>query len=199
MNRGNGQESPENLSPPATATAMSRGVRRGSGCKKHGIDKRRYNCSLVLESRIPMAGEKIVINATPEVVFDVLRALRNTADKQRQLESFDGKVAIIKEELEGVPVLGKVSCVWQEVEQPFTRIDFKMLSSSKFKASHGSFTLTPGSNGTTTTLELDVFLDSGLTIPFAAEITKKSTASDSRHRLEKVKKMAEEIQRQAKA
>lgn len=140
---------------------------------------------------MPMAGEKIVINATPEVVFEVLRALRHTSDKQRQLESFDGKVAIIKEELEGVPVLGKVSCVWQEVEQPFSRIDFKMLSSTKFKESYGCFVLTPGNNGSTTTLELDVFLDAGLNIPFAAEITKKSTASDSRHRLEKVKRMAE--------
>lgn len=195
------QEPPENLPRRATTAVMSRGA---IGAVKVDVRSTVLISSAIIAAwfrslSIPMAGEKIVINATPEVVFDVLRALRNTADKQRQLESFDGKVAIIKEELEGVPVLGKVSCVWQEVEQPFTRIDFKMLSSSKFKASHGSFILTPGDNGTTTTLELDVFLDSGLTIPFAAEITKKSTASDSRHRLEKVKKMAEETQRQAKA
>lgn len=144
-----------------------------------------------------MAGEKIVIKASPELVFEAIRSQRNTSDKQRQLESYDGKRAVIKEELEGVPVLGKVSCTWEEVEEPFTRIDFKMLSSSKFKESHGHFLLTPDKDGKSTTLELNVHLDAGLNIPFAAEITKKSTAHDSRQRLEKVKKIAEDLQRNA--
>ncbi len=139
-----------------------------------------------------MVSEKIVINAPPEVVFEVLRAQRNTDDKQRQLESFNGKVAIINENLENVPMYGKVNCVWQETEDPYTRIDFKMLSSTKFKESHGAMILTQGQDGKTTTLELQVQLDPGITIPFAAEITKRTTSQDAKDRLGKIKLLAEE-------
>lgn len=138
-----------------------------------------------------MVSEKIVIKAPPELVFEAIRKQRTGGDKRRSLESYDGKVAVIKEELEGVPVFGKVQCMWEETEQPYSRIDFKMLSSSKFKESHGAYILTPSSDRKSTTLELQAHMDAGLNIPFAAEITNASTAKDSKLRLEQIKKVAE--------
>lgn len=142
-----------------------------------------------------MIGEKIVINAPAELVFEAIRQLRDGA--HRKLESFDGKTAIIKENLEAVPVLGKVECVWQEVEQPHSRIDFKMLSSNKFKESHGAYILTSGPGTSSTTLELQVHMDPGISIPFATEITKASTSKDSKQRLEHIKKIAEQLKSKA--
>lgn len=136
-----------------------------------------------------MVSEKIVIKAPPEVVFEAIRKQRTG---NRKLESFDGKRAVVKEELEGVPVFGNVECVWEEVEEPFTRINFKMLSSSKFKESHGAYILSASGDGKSTTLELQAHMDAGLNVPFAAELTKQSTSKDSKLRLEKIKKLAEE-------
>lgn len=140
-----------------------------------------------------MVSEKIVIKATPELVFEAIRKCR--LSNNRKLESYDGKIAVVKEELENVPVFGKVQCLWQETEEPFKRIDFKMLSSSKFKASHGAFILTPSTDGKSTTLELQAHMDAGLAVPFAAEITAASTSKDSKGRLEEIKKMAETDQK----
>lgn len=137
-----------------------------------------------------MVSEKIVIKAPAEIVFEAIRKQRSSGS--RSLESYDGTRAVVKEHLEGVPVLGNVECVWEELEQPFARIDFKMLSSSKFKESHGAFILSPSGDGKSTTVELQAHMDAGLNIPFAAELTKQSTSKDSKLRLEKIKKVAEE-------
>ncbi len=136
-----------------------------------------------------MIGEKIEINASPEVVFEAIRMQRN--GNHRKLQSFDGKVAIIQENLEGVPIFGKVECIWEEVEDPYNRIDFKMLSSTKFKESHGAFILTAAGDGNGTTLELQVHMDPGISLPFADEIARASTSKDSKNRLEHIKKVAE--------
>lgn len=137
-----------------------------------------------------MIAEKIVINASREAVFEAIRRQRD--GNHRKLQSFDGRIAVIKENLEGVPVLGSVECIWQETEDPYNRIDFVMLSSTKFKESHGSFILSD-SQKNATTLELQVHMDTGIAIPFATEIAKASTTKDSKHRLERIKKVAEEI------
>lgn len=134
-----------------------------------------------------------MVNASPEVVFEAIRQTRNNDFYRRKLQSYDGKVAIVKEELEGVPVHGKVSCVWQETEEPYKRIDFQMVSSDKFKASHGAWILTPSSAGKKTNLELQAHVDPGIMLPFAGEITKSTTSKDSKARLEYIKKTAEAL------
>ncbi len=140
-----------------------------------------------------MISEKIVIKAQPELIFEAIRKLRDRKEDGRSLKSYDGTTAVVEEHLTNVPLYGTVDCVWQETEIPFQKIDFKMVSSTKFKESHGSWLLTPSSDGTTTTLELKVHMDAGLSIPFAAELTKSSTSKDSKERLALVKKVAEEI------
>ena len=137
-----------------------------------------------------MIREKIVIMAPREIVFEAIRKQR--ISRRHTVESYDGKVAVVKEAMEGVPVYGSVECIWQETETPFDRIDFKMLSSTKFKESYGAFILTPGLDDFSTTLELQAHMDAGINIPFAAEMTKASTQKDSKQRLEMIKRVAEE-------
>lgn len=143
-----------------------------------------------------MQEERITIKATPQTVFQAIRQHRNDEEPHRRLQSFDGKTAIIHEDLEGVPIFGKVHCVWQEEELPFSRIDYRLVSSSKFKESYGSWILTPTHNGDETVLELKTYIDPGLNVPFAHELTKISTSRDSKSRLERVKTIAEALKKQ---
>ena len=140
-----------------------------------------------------MISEKIQIKAPPELIFEAIRQQRSCKEKHRVLQSYDGKIAVVKEEIHGVPVYGKVECVWQETEQEFSRIDFKMLSSTKFKESHGAFICQPAKDGKSTILELQAHMDAGLMVPFAAELTKASTSKDSKARLEEIKLAAEQM------
>ncbi len=162
------------------------------GAKTRSCRNSMLQMNLQAAGKSRMVSEKILINAQTSFVFEAIRKLR--VEKGRQLESYDGKVAVIKEELEGVPVYGKVECVWQETEIPYERIDFKMLSSTKFKESYGAYILKANNGGTS--LELQVHMDAGIMIPFAAELTKASTSKDSKVRLEKIKQIAEKLSRE---
>jgi hypothetical protein len=144
-------------------------------------------------------GSKIVIAATPEVVFEAVRKQRDSLEQHRTLEKFDGKVAVIKEKLENVPIYGKVDCVWEETEDPYKRIDYKMLSSTKFKEGFGSWILTPSADGKSTTLEFTSYTDSGLMLPFGAELTKMESMKTSKLRLEHIKQVAEDLEKHAAA
>jgi hypothetical protein len=134
----------------------------------------------------------IQISAPPEAVFQAIQKTRDSQAMHRKLLSYDGKVAKIKENLEGVPIYGKVECVWEETELPYERIDYKMLSSDKFKSGSGSWIITPSSDHKSSNLELQSFLDTGLRIPFAGEITKMGAAKDNKVRLQHIKDAAEE-------
>jgi hypothetical protein len=141
----------------------------------------------------------IQIKAPPEAVFKAIQMMRQSQAMHRKLLSYDGKVAKIKENLEGVPIYGSVECVWEELEIPFERINYKMVSSDKFKSGSGCWLIMPTSDKTMTTLELDSFLDTGLHIPFASELTKMSAAKDNKVRLEHIKDIAEELETKSEA
>ena len=140
-------------------------------------------------------GSTIVINAPPEVVFEAVRKQRNSVEQHRTLEKFDGKVAIIKEKLENVPIYGRVDCTWQETEDPYKRIDYKMLSSTKFKEGFGSWIFTPSADGKSTTLEFNSYTDSGLMVPFGGELTKMESMKTSKARLAHIKEVSEEMEK----
>ena len=140
-------------------------------------------------------GSQIVINAPPEVCFEAVRKQRNSTEQHRTLEKCDGKIAVIKEKLEGVPIYGKVECVWQETEDPYKRIDYKMLSSTKFKEGFGSWIFTPSADGKSTTLEFNSYTDSGLMVPFGGELTKMESMKTSKLRLAHIKEVAEDMEK----
>jgi hypothetical protein len=141
-------------------------------------------------------GSKIVINASPEVVFEAIRKQRNSTEQHRHQESFDGHKAVIKENMENVPIYGKVECVWEETEDPYKRIDYKMLKSTKFKSGFGSWVLTPGPDAKSTTLEFTSYTDSGLMVPFAGTLTKNESMKTAKTRLEHIKEVSEAMEKE---
>ena len=141
-------------------------------------------------------GSKIVINAPPEVVFEAIRKQRNSAEQHRHQESFDGHKAVIKENMENVPIYGKVECLWEETEQPYKRIDYTLVKSSKFKSGFGSWVLTPGPDGKTTTLEFTSYTDSGLMVPFAGTLTKNESMKTAKIRLDHIKEVSEAMEKE---
>ena len=141
-------------------------------------------------------GSKINIDAPAEVVFEAIRKQRNSAEQHRHLESYDGHKAVIKENMENVPIYGKVECLWEETEDPYKRIDYKMLKSTKFKDGFGSWILTPGPDGKGTTLEFVSYTDSGLMVPFAGMLTKNESIKTSKTRLAHIKEVAEAMEKE---
>jgi hypothetical protein len=141
-------------------------------------------------------GSKIVINAPAEVVFEAIRKQRNSTEQHRHLESFDGKKAVIKENMENVPIYGKVDCTWEETEDPYKRIDYKLVNSTKFKGGFGSWVLTPGPDAKTTTLEFTSYTDSGLMVPFAGVLTKNESMKTAKIRLEHIKQVSEAMEKE---
>ena len=94
-----------------------------------------------------------------------------------------------------MPIYGKVECVWQETEDPYKRIDYKMLSSTKFKEGFGSWIFTPSADGKQTTLEFNSYTDSGLMVPFGGELTKMESMKTSKTRLAHIKEVAEDMEK----
>ena len=149
-------------------------------------------CLLPSIAKQEAAGSNIDIQASPEIVFEAIRKQRNSTEQHRTLKSFNGKVAVIEEKMENVPVYGRVDCVYEETEDPYKRIDYKMLSSSKFKSGFGTWTLTPAQDGKTTNLEFKSFTDSGL--PFMGGLTKMESVKTAKVRLQHIKEVAEAMQ-----
>jgi hypothetical protein len=140
----------------------------------------------------------IEIAAPPKTVYEAIQKTRDSVEMHRKLLSYDGRLARIKENLENVPIYGDVECIWEETEIPFERIDYTMVSSDKFKSGSGSWILTPSVDHKSTTLELQSYLDTGLHLPFAGEITKMGAAKDNKIRLQRIKQVAEGIKTETK-
>jgi hypothetical protein len=134
--------------------------------------------------------ESLKIDATPQAVFQAIQGYRTSSFHHRKLLSYDGKSALVDEQLEGVPVLGSVHCTWVEKEVPYQRIDYTMLKSDKFVSGSGSYViLAHGSDSVT--LELSSEVDSGVRIPFAKEIGSMAARKDMKLRLQQIKRLSE--------
>lgn len=134
--------------------------------------------------------ESVKIDANAESVFQALQGYRNSNVYHRKLVSYDGKNAVVDEQLEGVPVLGNVHCTWEEKEVPNKRIDYTMLKSDKFVSGCGSYVIVP-SGTDSVVLELSTEVDSGVKIPFAREIGAAAAHKDMKARLQAIKRLSE--------
>lgn len=150
------------------------------------------SCGLALAKEQKPISEKIDINAPEKFVFEAVQKQRNNEQAHRKQISAEGDNFRIDEKMEGVAIYGKVHCIWEEKEIKPHRIDYKLIESDKFKAGFGSWIMTPSADGKSTHLEFQSFLDTGLKVPFAGEITKMAAHSDAKTRLERIKKLAED-------
>jgi hypothetical protein len=148
-------------------------------------------CPAAMAKEQKPISETIEIKAPESAVFDAIRAQRNNEKSHRKQISAEGDTYRIDEKMEGVAIYGKVHCIWEEKEIAPHRIDYKMVESDKFKSGFGSWIMTPSADGKSTTLEFQSFMDTGLKVPFAGEITKMAGHGDAKGRLERIKKLAE--------
>ncbi|MBI2812634.1 MAG: SRPBCC family protein [Candidatus Melainabacteria bacterium] len=138
--------------------------------------------------------ETLKIDASPQAVFQAIQGYRTSTLHHRQLVSYDGKSAVVDEQLEGVPVLGSVHCTWVEKEVPYQRIDYTMVKSDKFVSGSGSYVIVPNGSDSVT-LELSTDVDSGVKIPFAREIGSVAARKDMKLRLQSIKHLSESATR----
>ncbi len=147
------------------------------------------------ESHRDMTGvvSKIFVRATPEEVFDAIRLYRHSdSEKRSVIEEGNGR-ATIKEKFAGLPILGDVDCTYEEVETPYSRIEYQLISSEKLKIFEGNWTLTPVSEGDSkgTLVRLTSYVDSNVQVPAKDFLQHISAHEDIHKRLVYVKRMAE--------
>lgn len=133
---------------------------------------------------------KVVVSATPQAVYDAIR-LQRQMDPARKLVSYHGTEAMIDENFSGLPVIGQAKCLYKEVETSPGRVEYFLVSSDKFKRFEGCWTLTPCEGGKKTELRLSSYLETGVHVPFARQITNNSVKKDVLRRLGRVKVLAE--------
>ncbi len=135
--------------------------------------------------------DKLVVQADPQHVWQVIRALRNDDPGDVKTISQTPTENILEETFDDLPIIGKAKCRYRETYTPFEKIEYRMISSDHFKAFEGSWVLTPVSNGSKTVVELSSYVDTGLVVPFVHQLTNLATARNVRGRLEDVKKAVE--------
>ncbi len=134
---------------------------------------------------------KVVINATPEEIFRAIRAYHHSdASKRSVVEEKKGRT-IVREKFAGLPVLGDVDCTYEEVETPYTRVDYQLVNSNKLKVFEGNWILQPVEGTKTTLVKLTSYIDSGLSIPAKDFLQHLTAHQDIHKRLAFVKKTAE--------
>lgn len=150
------------------------------------------------ESTKSMTGvvSKELVDATPEEVFRAIRSYRRSdASKRSVVEEKTGE-ATIHEQFSDIPILGQVECTYVEKEVPYSRIDYKMLTSEKLKVFEGCWQLTPMSDGKQTLVRLMSYLNTDINVPMKEFLTHLSMHSDIHKRLSFVKEQAEKYNKE---
>jgi hypothetical protein len=137
---------------------------------------------------------KILIKACPHVVWDTVHEERKKdPDMAYSKILSEGKnQATLEQKFALIPVIGTATCVMRNIEVPYERIDYDMISSDRFKAMEGSWVLTPAHDPNHTYLELSTYCDVGLPVP--RPMIEGVTAKKLQRRLGNVKTMAENTQ-----
>jgi hypothetical protein len=113
----------------------------------------------------------VLIDAPPETVFNVIRSQRTSGPGIRKLLLLEGTHAVVEERFWHLPIIGTAICTYEELEQPYSRIDYKMIRSDKLKRFEGFWLLSPKDSGQHTLATLSLLCDTGINIPFSDQIT----------------------------
>ena len=134
---------------------------------------------------------ELVIMSPPEVTLEALRASRQEDPEGIRIISSNANECVIEEQFDGLPIIGKTSCVYRETYDP-QHVTYKMISSDKLKAFEGEWTISPTNDGQHSLVKLRSYIDTGLKIPFARRITDMASANEVKHHLSELKRSAEE-------
>jgi hypothetical protein len=138
--------------------------------------------------------QEIIVKATPEAVYNAIRRLRDDSQDTVKELSHEANHCLLEERFPGLPIVGEAKCVYKEVYTPFSRIEYSMISSDKFKAFEGRWVILPTADGTATRLSLSSYVDVDIPLPFAKQLAKIQTSHGVRERLQEVKASCEKKQ-----
>ena len=163
--------------------------------------KRFLNGHPVVSSELKQTGRRwvkarILINATPEVVWNAVHEERQSDPDlaySKVLTQEQNRLTL-EQKFAFLPVIGTATCVMLNEEVPFQRIDYRLLKSDHFKVMEGSWVLTPHQEGRATILELSTYLDLGYPVPRA--FMDGITSQKLQRRLSSVKVLSEKLQGQ---
>lgn len=133
--------------------------------------------------------DSVEVNAPPKAVYDALRKHR-LVTPGRKVVSYKNGQAVINEQFENLPIIGKADVTYVEEEKP-NEIEYKLIKSDKIKRFDGSWKIMPEEGGKRTMLQLITHTDTGMRVPFSATITKNNTKKRSQQRLAEIKRLAE--------
>jgi hypothetical protein len=138
--------------------------------------------------------QEVVVNATPEAVYNAIRRLREDSQDTVKELSHQANHCVLEETFPGLPLIGDAKCVYEEVYTPNRRIEYSMIRSDRFKAFEGRWLIVPTADGTATRLSLSSYVDIDLPLPFAKQICKIQTSHGVKERLQEVKSICEKNQ-----
>jgi hypothetical protein len=140
-----------------------------------------------------------IIDAPLSAVWDAIKFQRTSEPQARRVISASNGTGhnnqyVVEETFSKLPVIGEVVCRYVENEISNRKLQYKLVSSSKFKAFEGEWELNPLASGQTS-VRLTSYVDTGLKLPFAGRITRDNTRKTVLARLERVEELAESATR----
>lgn len=134
----------------------------------------------------------IAIDASQQAVWKAIVSYRESQPHRRRVISADGERAVIEESFTGLPMVGDSRVVYEEIETPFDRIEFRMLEAEHLSKFQGAWIVTKDSSANSkTSIELTAEFDIDLQLPFKDTILNQLADMDMAKRISYVKKTAE--------
>jgi len=138
--------------------------------------------------------QEVIVNAKPDAVYNAILKLREDSQDTVKEVSRQANRCVLEEKFPGLPIVGDAKCVYEEVYTPYSRIEYSMVRSDRFKAFEGRWTIVPTEDGTATRLSLSSYVDVDIPVPFAKQICKIQTSHGVKERLQEVKAICEKNQ-----
>ncbi len=131
------------------------------------------------------------IAAPANIVWKAIKARRVSDLSRRQLLSYDGKTAVVKELFGSMPIIGVTTCTYAENEIcPGKQLEYKLLNSNHLRAFEGRWRLEPGPQQNTTLVFLSSTIDPGIRVPFWRRIVRTAIENDVKASLREVSNLA---------
>jgi hypothetical protein len=146
-----------------------------------------------LEKRVEKNGACVEakVMASPALTYEALRAMRDVDPEGCRVLSTSERESVVEEVFDGLPLIGQATCVYRETYEPGRKLSFKMIRSDRLKAFEGEWTLQPIDKGEHTLVNLRSYIDTGIKVPFARQLTDRASAGELKEQLADLKKAAE--------
>lgn len=138
--------------------------------------------------------KSIEIDSSQQNVWNAIVSYRKSQPHRRRVISAENGRAVVEESFTGLPMVGESRVVYEEIETPFDRIEFRMLEAEHISQFQGNWTLAADtSTNSKTIVELTVEFDIDLQLPFKDVILNQLADMDVAKRIAYVKNTAESV------